>query len=168
MAQALTTAFLFRRRTAWRFGITNSPGAECQSVHKTIATSIFITTRRRNGGDPDKQNFPYLAHHPFVTDIREAFRTGWSDLRIEGYVGGKLVITRLMSGKGVDRQLLVEPDDLELVGDGIEVSVQGMSLHVRAINRIGSSENGEKVKFFTAKTGRWIYLPILVWCSLYG
>ena len=70
--------------------------------------------------DPDKQNFPYLAHPPFVTDIREAFRAGWGDLRIEGYIGGKLVITKLMSGKGVDRQLLVEPDDLELIGDGID------------------------------------------------
>src|SRR5262249_15845700 len=38
------------------------------------------------------------------------------------YLGGKLVITRLMSGKGVDQQLLVEPDDRELIGDGIDAT----------------------------------------------
>src|SRR5262249_39828636 len=32
------------------------------------------------------------------------------------------VITKMMSGKGVDQQLLVEPDDRELIGDGIDAT----------------------------------------------
>ncbi|MGI9165765.1 MAG: hypothetical protein ACR2G5_05175 [Pyrinomonadaceae bacterium] len=43
-------------------------------------------------------------------------------MKIEGYIGGKHVITRMMSGAGVDRQLLVEPDDRELIGDGIDAT----------------------------------------------
>ena len=32
------------------------------------------------------------------------------------------MITRRLSGKGVDQQLLVEPDDRELIGDGIDAT----------------------------------------------
>jgi beta-galactosidase len=81
---------------------------------------VYIGERLVAALDPDKQNFPNLLHPPFVTDIREAFRAGWGDLKIEGYIGGKLVVTKLMSGKGVDRELSIQPDDLELLGDGID------------------------------------------------
>ncbi len=46
----------------------------------------------------------------------------WGDLKIEGYIKGKLVITRTLSGSGVDAQLLLEPDDRELVGDGSDAT----------------------------------------------
>jgi beta-galactosidase len=72
--------------------------------------------------DPDRQNFPNLPHPPFVTDLRQAFRRGWGDLKIEGYVGGRLAGVRLLSGRGADRQLLVEADDAELKGDGIDAT----------------------------------------------
>jgi len=83
---------------------------------------IYIGHRLVAEVDPDRQSFPHLAHPPFVTNIREGLRGGWGDLKIEGYIGGKNVITKMMSGKGADRQLLVEPDDLELVGDGIDAT----------------------------------------------
>ena len=43
-------------------------------------------------------------------------------MKIEGYIGGKLVSTRTLSGRGVDAQLLVEPDDRELMGDGSDAT----------------------------------------------
>ena len=46
----------------------------------------------------------------------------WGELKIEGYIGGKLVITRVLSGRGVDAQLHVEPDDRELMGDGSDAT----------------------------------------------
>lgn len=83
---------------------------------------IYIGNRLVAEVDPDRQNFPNLPHPPFVTNIREGLRGGWGDLKIEGYIGGKKVVTKMLSGKGVDQQLLVEPDDLELVGDGIDAT----------------------------------------------
>jgi beta-galactosidase len=68
--------------------------------------------------EPDRQNFPNLPHPPFVTNLRLAINRGWGDLRMDGYIGGKKVISKTLSGKGVDRQFHVEPDDLELIGDG--------------------------------------------------
>lgn len=72
--------------------------------------------------EPDRENFGNLAHPPFVTNIREGLRGGWGDLRIDGYLGDKKVISKTMSGQGVDRLFNVEPDDSELIGDGIDAT----------------------------------------------
>src|SRR5437764_5077157 len=72
--------------------------------------------------EPDRKTYPHLKFGPFVTNLRDGIGKGWSDLRIEGYISGKKVIERTMSAKGVDRQLLIEPDDREIVGDGIDMT----------------------------------------------
>lgn len=72
--------------------------------------------------EPDRKTYDHLKYAPFVTNLRAGIGGGWNDLRIEGYLGGKKVIERRMSAKGVDRQLLIEPDDHELIGDGIDMT----------------------------------------------
>lgn len=81
---------------------------------------IYIAGRLVAEVDPDREGFGNLAHPPFIANIREGIRGGWGDLRIDGYIGGKKVVSRTLSGQGVDRQFHVEPDDLELVGDGTD------------------------------------------------
>lgn len=83
---------------------------------------IYIGDRLVADVDPDGQTFPHLKYPPFVTNIRAGVGRGWGDLKLEGYIDGKKVITKMLSGRGADRQLLVEPDDLELVGDGIDAT----------------------------------------------
>ncbi|HSE37529.1 MAG TPA: glycoside hydrolase family 2 TIM barrel-domain containing protein [Blastocatellia bacterium] len=83
---------------------------------------IYIGSRLVADIDPDRENFGNLEHPPFVTNIREGLRGGWGDLRIDGFIGGKKVISKTMSGRGVDRQFHLEPDDAELVGDGIDAT----------------------------------------------
>lgn len=83
---------------------------------------IYIGDRLIAEVDPDRKNFESLTYPPFVTNIRDGFRRGWGDLKIEGYIGGKVVVTKMMSGKGVDQQLIVAPDDRELIGDGIDAT----------------------------------------------
>jgi beta-galactosidase len=84
---------------------------------------IYIGDRLVADVDPDRENFPHLAHPPFVTNIRQGIGGGgWGDLKLEGYIAGKLVITKMMTGSGADRELRVEPDDLELIGDGIDAT----------------------------------------------
>jgi len=70
----------------------------------------------------EREQLGNLAHPPFTPNIRPGIGRGWGDLKIEGYIGGKVVITKMMSGRGADKQLLVEPDDRELVGDGIDAT----------------------------------------------
>jgi len=74
--------------------------------------------------DPDRTEFDHLKYPPFVLDLRKLnlrkFQPEWADLRIDGYIGGKLAITRMLSGSGVDRKFLLLPDDRELVADGAD------------------------------------------------
>jgi beta-galactosidase len=67
--------------------------------------------------DPDRTEFAHLRYAPFSVDLGELFHH-WGDLRIEGYIGGKKVITRNFSGKGVDTKFALLPDDTKLIADG--------------------------------------------------
>jgi len=69
--------------------------------------------------DPDRKQFAYLKYAPFVLEMGQLFHK-WGDLRIEGYIQGKLVITKKLSGGGVDTKFLLLPDDTELIADGAD------------------------------------------------
>lgn len=86
---------------------------------------LYIGDRLIAELDPDRATYGHLPHPPFVANIRRAFDRGWNDLRIEGYIGGKPVITRTLSGKGVDREFQVAADDSELVADDSELVADG-------------------------------------------
>jgi beta-galactosidase len=69
--------------------------------------------------DPDRKQFAHLKYAPFILEMGELFHK-WGDLRIEGYIGGKLAITKNMSGRGVDTKFLLLPDDTQLLADGAD------------------------------------------------
>ncbi len=71
--------------------------------------------------DPDREQFKHLKYAPFTANLRD-IRVGWGDLRIEGCIGGKLVITKTMSGKGLDQKFALLPDDKSLVADGADTT----------------------------------------------
>lgn len=71
--------------------------------------------------DPDRKQFAHLKYAPFVFELGELFHK-WGDLRIEGYLQGKLAITKRMSGRGVDTKFLLLPDDTELMADGADLT----------------------------------------------
>jgi beta-galactosidase len=72
-------------------------------------------------GDPDRTQFPHLKHPPFDIMLGEKLRN-WGDLRIDGFIGGKQVISKSYSGKGVDQQFMLLPDDMELIADGADTT----------------------------------------------
>jgi beta-galactosidase len=91
--------------------------SNCDNVKMYIADRLIADLK------PDRENFAHLKYPPFVKNIRdEIYKGAWGDMKIEGYIDGKKVITKMMSGRGADRQLLVEPDDRELMGDGIDAT----------------------------------------------
>ena len=71
--------------------------------------------------DPDKEEFEHLKYPPFVLD-RDRHHDGWGDLRIDGYLNGKQVISKSLSGSGVDRKFALLPDDETLVADGADTT----------------------------------------------
>lgn len=72
-------------------------------------------------GDPDRTQFPHLKHPPFNIPLQNKVKA-WGDLRIDGFLRGKQVISRTYSGKGVDQQFLLMADDHELIADGADTT----------------------------------------------
>ncbi len=70
-------------------------------------------------GDPDRKQFPHLTYGPFTIAMGEHLRD-WGDLRIDGFLKGKQVISRTLSGSGVDHAFRLVPDDTSLVADGAD------------------------------------------------
>jgi beta-galactosidase len=71
--------------------------------------------------DPDRKQFAHLRYAPFVIDLPDPWHK-WGDLRLEGYIQGKLVITKNYSGKGIDQKFALLPDDTSLIGDGADTT----------------------------------------------
>jgi len=71
--------------------------------------------------DPDKTQFPHLRYAPFTADLEHKV-DHWGDLRIEGYIQGKQVISKTLSGRGVDAKFVLLPDDTRLNADGADAT----------------------------------------------
>jgi len=102
-------------------------GDESVGFSKAVISSncdqikIYIDGKLIAEVDPDRKQFPHLRYAPFVVELGELFHH-WGDLRLEGYIAGKQVIVRNMSGQGIDRKLLLLPDDRTLVADGADAT----------------------------------------------
>ncbi|KAA6461194.1 glycoside hydrolase family 2 protein [Acidobacteria bacterium AB60] len=74
--------------------------------------------------DPDREEFAHLKYPPHILDMSklkdDKIRFGWGDLRVDGFVGGKQVISKSMSGSGVDRKMEFVADDRDLMADGAD------------------------------------------------
>jgi beta-galactosidase len=90
---------------------------------------IFTRTGSVAGGpwtplvelDPDRTEFAHLKYPPFILDVSK-YRAGWGDLRIDGYLTGKLVISKSLSGRGVDSKFALLPDDIKLLANGADTT----------------------------------------------
>jgi len=80
---------------------------------------FFVAERLLAEVDPDRTQFPHLPYPPFSAELGHAIRH-WGDLRIEGYLRGKQVIVRTLSGKGIDQKFEILPDDTKLQADGAD------------------------------------------------
>jgi len=103
-------------------------GDESQSFTNALVCSnceklkYYVGDRMIAEVEPDRKTYPSLKYAPFTADLRSAIGKKWEDLRIEGYIGGKMVVERRMSSKGVDQQFIVSPDDKQLAADGIDMT----------------------------------------------
>jgi len=82
---------------------------------------IYIDGELVAEADPDREQFAHLRYAPFTVDLSHAF-SNWGDLRVEGYIQGKQVIVKSLSGKGIDQAFEVLPDDTTLFADGADTS----------------------------------------------
>ena len=74
-------------------------------------------------GDPDRKQFAHLKHPPFSIPFQDkALRHDtWGDLRFDGYIGGKKVISKTLGGSGADHRFVLLPDETDLVANGADM-----------------------------------------------
>jgi beta-galactosidase len=80
---------------------------------------FYIADKLVAEADPNRAEFPHLRFAPFVAELGKTIRN-WGDLRIEGYIQGKQVIAKSLSGKGIDQKFAILPDDTQLNADGAD------------------------------------------------
>ena len=95
---------------------------------------FFLRERSQEGSpwqpiaelDPDRAEFAHLKHPPFQLDMHalDAKKLGfaWGDLRIDGFLNGRQVISRTLSGDGANHAFSLAADDRELVADGADAT----------------------------------------------
>ena len=71
--------------------------------------------------DPDRVQFQHLKYAPFVLELPVDINH-WGDLRIEGFIKGKLAITKNYGGAGVDKKFALIADDAALIADGADTT----------------------------------------------
>jgi len=107
-----------------------SQGDESQGggIRKAVICSncdhikIYVKGQLKLEADPDHETYPHLRYAPFMVDLLGKHLEDWGDLRIDGYIDGKQVISKTLPGNDTDAELSVEPDDKELEGDGIDAT----------------------------------------------
>ncbi|MBZ5514014.1 MAG: beta galactosidase jelly roll domain-containing protein [Acidobacteriia bacterium] len=104
-----------------------SRGDDLEWLNRVVVCSncdhlkFFIDDRLIAEADPDHAEFGNLPHPLFQANLYRADRE-WGDLRIEGYLQGKKVITKTCSGKGTDQKFALAADDTTLVADGADTT----------------------------------------------
>jgi len=76
--------------------------------------------------DPDRERFEHLPYPPFALKMSQIDEKKlpfpWGDLRIDGFLKGQQVISKSLSGAGVDKKFALLPDDTALVADGADTT----------------------------------------------
>lgn len=70
---------------------------------------------------PAKAEFPHLDYPPFFLTLPNG-NDDWGDLRLDGYVAGKLVVSKSLSSKGLDQAFEMVADDIALSADGCDAT----------------------------------------------
>jgi beta-galactosidase len=107
----------------WDFGpnTPSGPGKKAAIFSNCERLELFINGNQYASVEPDRANFPHLKHSPFFADL-ELDADGHPELRIDGYVGQALAMSRSFSSDPAKDQLLLRADDTKLVADGSDAT----------------------------------------------
>lgn len=71
---------------------------------------------------PDFKRYPNLKYPPFFADLEFENAAGYPELRIDGYIGNALKLSRSFSSDQQQDKFLLEVDDGELFGNGSDAT----------------------------------------------
>ncbi|HEU5232194.1 MAG TPA: glycoside hydrolase family 2 TIM barrel-domain containing protein [Terriglobales bacterium] len=107
----------------WDFGpqTPHGPGKRAAIFSNCDRLELSIGGKPHSTLYPDREGFPNLKYPPFVADL-EIDGAGNPELRIDGFVAGRMVLSRKFSSDHSQDGFRLKSDDPELVGDGIDAT----------------------------------------------
>jgi len=122
----------------WDFGVSpegpHGPGKDAAIFSNCDRLEIFLDGKPFTVAHPDRAKFPHLKYPPLFCDLAIEGGGTRPDLRIDGYAGGRLALSRSFSADPAKDQFLLEADDQELIGDGSDAT----RLVFRIVDRYGA------------------------------
>lgn len=95
---------------------------------------VFVADRHFATACPDRSEYPHLRHPPSYVDLRPVDGSGLPELRLDGYLGGRCVLSRRFSSDPAGDRLLLALDDPALVADGVDTT----RAVLQAVDRYGA------------------------------
>lgn len=130
----------------WDFGpqTPHGPGEKAAIFSNCDRLELFIDGRPHATLHPDAANFSHLKHPPFFADLM-VDGSHHPELRIDGYIGDSLALSRSFSSDGTQDRFLLEADDAELIGDGADAT----RLVFKVVDKFGAERAfaGGEVRF---------------------
>jgi len=107
----------------WDFGpqTPRGPGKQAAIFSNCERLDLFLNGRPYATLHPDSANFPHLQYPPFFADL-ELDAADQPELRIDGYTGPRLVLSRSFSSDTTQDRFFLQPDDAELIADGSDAT----------------------------------------------
>jgi beta-galactosidase len=130
----------------WDFGpeSPHGPGKNAAIFSNCERLEIFVDGSRLAVAQPDRAAFPRLAYPPFFCDLTVE-GANHPELRIDGYIGGKLAVSKSFCSDRAKDRFFLAADDEELIGDGADAT----RLVFRTVDRFGAGRpfGGGEVAF---------------------
>jgi beta-galactosidase len=134
---------------AWDFTASPAgPGRATTIWSNCDRLELFLDDRPVGSARSRRAEFPHLRYPPFAADLTVP-RGRRPQLRIDGYVGDRLVVSRRFSGDRSHDVLACIPDDPQLRADGGDAT----RVVVSASDRFGTLRAGATGKVSLALTG---------------
>ena len=107
----------------WDFGsrTPSGPGNKAAIFSNCDRLVLFIDGKRHSEIYPDKAGYPHLNYAPFFANLQLDGRE-LPELRMDGYIGDRLAISRSFSSDHAGDRLFVHADDTELLADGSDAT----------------------------------------------
>ena len=107
----------------WDFGpqTPRGPGKDAAIFSNCDRLELFIDGQKHAALTPDAAHYPHLRHPPFFVDL-DLDGSAHPELRIDGYVGERLALSRSFSSDPSHDQLFFDSDDKDLIGDGSDAT----------------------------------------------
>ena len=107
----------------WDFGqaTPRGPGKDAAIFSNCDRLELFVDGKHHSTVRPDRKNYPNLKYAPFFADL-DIENGGHPELRIDGYVGSRLLLSRSFSSDASKDQFLLDADDSAIAGDGVDAT----------------------------------------------